>query len=120
VSMLNEEVAARLAGHLRNDTTDLAASDLHVPISHFVSQERAAAEREAIRKVPLIVARGSEIAEPRVGRLLRQHVPAPRRPGGVRVMRQQAGVHVPVSRLDLRTRGRRAAPRAVRGILRPH
>ena len=64
MSMLNEEVAARLAGHLRNDTTDLAASDLHVPISHFVSQERAAAEREAIRKVPLIVARGSEIAEP--------------------------------------------------------
>jgi len=62
--VLKEEIAARLADHLRNDTTDLAASDLQVPISHFVSPERAAAELEAIRKVPLIVARGSEIAEP--------------------------------------------------------
>ena len=64
MNMLNEDVAARLAGHLRDDTTDLAASDLRVPIAHFVSPERAAAEREAIRKVPLIVARGSEIAKP--------------------------------------------------------
>jgi phenylpropionate dioxygenase-like ring-hydroxylating dioxygenase large terminal subunit len=64
VRVLKEEIAARLADHLRNDTTDLAASDLQVPIAHFVSPERAAAEREAIRKVPLIVARGSEIAAP--------------------------------------------------------
>jgi phenylpropionate dioxygenase-like ring-hydroxylating dioxygenase large terminal subunit len=64
VNMLNEDVAARLAGHLRDDTTDLAASDLRVPIAHFISPERAAAEREAIRKVPLIAARGSEIAKP--------------------------------------------------------
>jgi phenylpropionate dioxygenase-like ring-hydroxylating dioxygenase large terminal subunit len=64
VSVLNEDVAARLTDHLRNETTDLATSDLHVPISHFVSPERAAAEREAIKKVPLIVAHGSEIAEP--------------------------------------------------------
>jgi phenylpropionate dioxygenase-like ring-hydroxylating dioxygenase large terminal subunit len=64
VGVVKEEIAAQLADHLRNDTTDLAASDLQVPISHFVSTERAAAEREAIKKVPLIVARGSEIAEP--------------------------------------------------------
>jgi phenylpropionate dioxygenase-like ring-hydroxylating dioxygenase large terminal subunit len=64
VNMPNEDVAARLTGHLRDDTTDLAPSDLRVPIAHFVSPERAAAEREAIRKVPLIVARGSEIEKP--------------------------------------------------------
>ncbi|WP_166462919.1 aromatic ring-hydroxylating oxygenase subunit alpha [Amycolatopsis acidicola] len=64
MSVLNEEVAARLTGHLRNDTTDLAPSDLHVPISHFVSEERAAAERGALKRVPLIVAHGSEIAAP--------------------------------------------------------
>lgn len=64
MSTRNEEVAAVLSDHLRNDTTDLAASDLFVPISHFVSPERAAAEREAIKKVPLVVARGSEIAKP--------------------------------------------------------
>jgi phenylpropionate dioxygenase-like ring-hydroxylating dioxygenase large terminal subunit len=64
VGVLNEDVAARLTNHLRNDTTDLAPSDLNVPVSHFVSPERAAAERQVIRKVPLIVAHGSEIAEP--------------------------------------------------------
>ncbi|HVW44872.1 MAG TPA: aromatic ring-hydroxylating dioxygenase subunit alpha [Amycolatopsis sp.] len=64
MSVLNEDVAARLTGHLRNDTTDLAPSDLHVPISHFVSEERAAAERAAIKRVPVIVAHGSEIATP--------------------------------------------------------
>lgn len=55
------EVSVRLISHLRDDTTDLADQDLHVPIGHFVSPSRAKAEIALLKKLPLLVAHASEI-----------------------------------------------------------
>ncbi|KAA9157335.1 aromatic ring-hydroxylating dioxygenase subunit alpha [Amycolatopsis acidicola] len=64
MTVLNEDVVGRLTEHLRNDTTDLADSDLRVPIDHYVSEEWAAAERDLLRRLPVIAARGSELPKP--------------------------------------------------------
>jgi phenylpropionate dioxygenase-like ring-hydroxylating dioxygenase large terminal subunit len=69
---INSDIADRLADHLRAGTTDMAATDLRVPISHFVSDERAARERELMTRLPIIIGRGSEIAEP--GRFITREV----------------------------------------------
>ena len=58
-----EDVASRLIGHIRNRTTDLAEGDLRVPISHFVSAEHAAAERDLFRTMFVVAALGTEIAD---------------------------------------------------------
>ncbi|MDB5970140.1 MAG: hypothetical protein JWQ90_2590 [Hydrocarboniphaga sp.] len=55
------DVSARLITHLRDDTTDLADQDLHVPIEHFVSPVRAKAEIALMKTLPLLVAHCSEI-----------------------------------------------------------
>ena len=64
MSAISEEVATRLVGHVRDDTTDMAASDLRVPIRNFVDEGHVAAERALFKRLPLIVALGSEVAEP--------------------------------------------------------
>ncbi|MGW4337511.1 aromatic ring-hydroxylating oxygenase subunit alpha [Rhodococcus koreensis] len=64
MSVLNEDVVERLTEHLRNNTTDLAEADLRVPISHYLSDEFAAAERELLLRTPLIAARSSELPQP--------------------------------------------------------
>ena len=56
-----EEVSSRLIGHIRADTTDLAERDLQVPVSHFVSLERAQAEVALMKRLPLLVAHASEL-----------------------------------------------------------
>lgn len=64
MSVLDSDVASRLVSHLRNETTDLAETDLRVPASHFVSKERADAELALLRRVPVVAAHRSEIAKP--------------------------------------------------------
>lgn len=60
--LLNDDVAGLLAEHLRAGTTEMADTDLRVPITHFVSDERAARERDLMTRLPVIVGHGSEIA----------------------------------------------------------
>jgi len=55
------EVCAQLVGHVHAGTTQLAERDLLVPVSHFVSRARAAAELGLMRRLPLVVAHGSEL-----------------------------------------------------------
>ncbi|MGW4338577.1 aromatic ring-hydroxylating oxygenase subunit alpha [Rhodococcus koreensis] len=57
------DIAERIVEHVRNGTTDLAPSELRVPISHFISEERLAREMELLRRVPIIIGRGSEIPD---------------------------------------------------------
>ena len=64
MSAISDEVATRLVSHVRDDTTDMAASDLRVPIRNFVDEGHVAAERALFKRLPLIVALGSEVAEP--------------------------------------------------------
>jgi phenylpropionate dioxygenase-like ring-hydroxylating dioxygenase large terminal subunit len=64
VAIIDIEITDRLIEHLRGDTTDLGEADLLVPIRNFVDPERAAAERELMRRLPLVAGLGSEIAEP--------------------------------------------------------
>jgi phenylpropionate dioxygenase-like ring-hydroxylating dioxygenase large terminal subunit len=64
MSLLNDDIAMQLADHLRAGTTDMADEQLHVPIAHFVSDERAARERELMTRLPVVVGHGSEIAAP--------------------------------------------------------
>ncbi|WP_336967480.1 aromatic ring-hydroxylating dioxygenase subunit alpha [Sphingobium aromaticiconvertens] len=61
---LDEDVVARLIDHVRNNSTDMTDSELHVPIDHFVSVERAQAEIALMRTLPLIVGHVSEIKTP--------------------------------------------------------
>ena len=60
---IGEDVTARLAEHIRNNTTDMAAEDLRVPVSHFASDAHAQAEIAMFRRLPLFVALGSEVAK---------------------------------------------------------
>ncbi|NGP05115.1 aromatic ring-hydroxylating dioxygenase subunit alpha [Rhodococcus sp. 14C212] len=61
---INDEVLDELIEHIRNDTTDLADSELRVPISHYTSDSRAARERAVLRTKPLVVAHHSDLPEP--------------------------------------------------------
>ena len=61
---VDSEVTERLIGHIRNRTTDMALSALQIPVSHFVSQERADAEIALMKTLPLVVGHVSEIASP--------------------------------------------------------
>lgn len=63
MTLLNSDVADLLVRHLRAGTTEISPTDLRVPISHFVSEERAAKERELLTRLPVIIGHGSEIAE---------------------------------------------------------
>ncbi|MFG1858273.1 aromatic ring-hydroxylating dioxygenase subunit alpha [Actinomadura geliboluensis] len=56
----NASVARRLTQHLREGTTDMG-EELRVPVSHFVSPQHAARERQVLMRKPLIIGRGSEI-----------------------------------------------------------
>ncbi|MGC4936118.1 aromatic ring-hydroxylating oxygenase subunit alpha [Gordonia sp. DT30] len=64
MTSVKHEVAEQLTTHLRNDTTDQAAEELRVPISDFVSEERAVLERDLLKRLPVIIGRSSEIAKP--------------------------------------------------------
>ncbi|MGE4429921.1 MAG: aromatic ring-hydroxylating dioxygenase subunit alpha [Sphingobium sp.] len=61
---LDADIADRLVDYIRTDTTDQADGVLDVPIAHYVSPERAAAELALLKKMPLIVAHISELKEP--------------------------------------------------------
>ena len=61
---ISNKVTQRMIDHLRNSTTDMAQSDLRVPVANFVSNAHADAERALFRRLPLIVAHGSELAAP--------------------------------------------------------
>nr|WP_047168141.1 aromatic ring-hydroxylating dioxygenase subunit alpha [Sphingomonas sp. Y57] len=61
---VDTDVVERLIEHVRNDTTDMVDSELHVPISHFVGEERAKAEIALMRRLPLIVGHVSELPRP--------------------------------------------------------
>lgn len=61
--MISESVRDRLALHLRNETTDYAASDLRVPTSNFRCPDHAAHEIALFRQLPLVVARSSDLPE---------------------------------------------------------
>jgi phenylpropionate dioxygenase-like ring-hydroxylating dioxygenase large terminal subunit len=64
MSGISDAAYDRLLSHLRAGTTDLAENDLHVPISNFASDDRAAAELRLFRTLPLLVAHASELPEP--------------------------------------------------------
>ena len=53
-----------LVDHIRNNTTDTADAALIVPTTQYFCDERAARERELLRRVPLVVAHVSEVPEP--------------------------------------------------------
>jgi phenylpropionate dioxygenase-like ring-hydroxylating dioxygenase large terminal subunit len=80
-----------LIAHIRGATTDTADAALEVPVSHYISPERAARERELLLRLPLVVAHVSEVAEP--GRFVtREYMGVPilivgQRDGGVKVFR---------------------------------
>ena len=62
---IDAEVVARLRHHLRESTTDLAEAPLVVPADRFVDPLVAQQERdELFRRVPLVVAHGSELPAP--------------------------------------------------------
>lgn len=61
---LNDAVATELTAHLRHGTTAMSNTEFRVPITHFTSEERAAAERELFKRLPLIIGHRSEIPEP--------------------------------------------------------
>ena len=58
---VESEVANELVSHVRNRTTDMADQQLRVPISHFTSPERAAAEIDLMKRLPLIIGHASEV-----------------------------------------------------------
>ena len=55
------DVVQAMITHLQNDTTDMAAHDIHVPIAHFTDPERAKAEIALMKSLPLLVAHCSEL-----------------------------------------------------------
>ncbi|NGY04338.1 aromatic ring-hydroxylating oxygenase subunit alpha [Solimonas terrae] len=61
---VDADVVSQLIEHLRRDTTDLAADDLFVPVSHFVDAQRARAEIALMKRLPLLVAHCSELPSP--------------------------------------------------------
>ena len=61
---VNPSVVQTMLSHLRNDTTDLADHDIHVPVDHFVNPERARAEIALLKTLPLAVAHCSELPAP--------------------------------------------------------
>ena len=61
---VDRDVTECLAAHIRANTTDMADDELLVPIRDFVSPERAAAEINLIKSLPLIVAHVSELPNP--------------------------------------------------------
>lgn len=61
---IDKDVMDRLIDHIRNNTTDMVDHDLYIPAAHFLDPARAEAELGLLRRLPLIVAHGSEVAEP--------------------------------------------------------
>jgi phenylpropionate dioxygenase-like ring-hydroxylating dioxygenase large terminal subunit len=61
---ISPEVASRMIEHLRNNTTDMAESDLRVPIACFTDDAHARAEVALLRRLPLIAAHRAELAQP--------------------------------------------------------
>jgi phenylpropionate dioxygenase-like ring-hydroxylating dioxygenase large terminal subunit len=61
---IDEAVTNRIIDHLRNKTKDMVDHDLRIPIEHFVSEKRAAAELALMRSLPMVVGHCSEIKKP--------------------------------------------------------
>jgi phenylpropionate dioxygenase-like ring-hydroxylating dioxygenase large terminal subunit len=61
---VDPDIVQAMVTHLRNDTTNLADCDIHVPVAHFVNPERARAEIALMKTLPLAVAHCSELPEP--------------------------------------------------------
>src|SRR5581483_9053473 len=61
---LNQDVIDRMIDHIRNDTTDMADQDLRVPVANYVSETHAATERALFRRLPIVAAHASQVAEP--------------------------------------------------------
>ena len=55
------DVVQAMITHLQNDTTDMAAHDIHVPIAHFTDPARATAEIALMKSLPLLAAHCSEL-----------------------------------------------------------
>ena len=65
VHVLHEKAAERLVNNLRSDAMlDIEPDVLQIPTRHFVDAGRAAAERELLRTLPLVVGHQAEIPEP--------------------------------------------------------
>ncbi|WP_176594135.1 aromatic ring-hydroxylating dioxygenase subunit alpha [Sphingobium sp. EM0848] len=61
---IKSDVFDLMVDHIRNGTTDLADADLRIPSRHFSSEEHAAAERDLLRRLPLIAAHHAELPDP--------------------------------------------------------
>ncbi|WP_176594138.1 aromatic ring-hydroxylating dioxygenase subunit alpha [Sphingobium sp. EM0848] len=61
---VSETISNRIIDHIRNGTTDLADTDMLVPIAHFSDEEYAKREIDAIRRQFLVAAHHSELPEP--------------------------------------------------------
>lgn len=57
-------LAERLVSHFRAGTQDLAESELLLPTDRYRDPAWTAAEREMIRRLPVVAAHGSELPEP--------------------------------------------------------
>lgn len=64
MTTIDSHITQRLIAHLRDDTTDLGAADLLVPIANFVDPQRAQEERALMRTLPLVAGTSSEIPRP--------------------------------------------------------
>ena len=61
---IQTQLLNRLRQHFADGTTDLAAYNLKVPASHYVSDEQTAVEVDALfMKRPLLVALSPQLAE---------------------------------------------------------
>jgi phenylpropionate dioxygenase-like ring-hydroxylating dioxygenase large terminal subunit len=59
----DEVLAERLLTHLQDDTSDMAAELIRVPVRHYFDPEHAEAEREVYRSHPLVVGHSSALPE---------------------------------------------------------
>ena len=63
MTVSNSDAVTRIADHLARQTTDMALTNLEVPIRNFIDRDRAEAEVSLMRRMPLIACRGSELPE---------------------------------------------------------
>ena len=63
MNKMSADVFERMVTHLREGTTDLADSILHVPIANFTSKEHLDRELAVFRRLPLAAAMSSELRD---------------------------------------------------------
>lgn len=61
---LQNDIAARLLGHMAARTTDLAPAEMYQPVTAYTDVAHAAREREALfKRLPLVAAHATEVAK---------------------------------------------------------